>query len=64
MANNYYQDEYKSSNRNNNYEQDYGMDNKYNSYEPDYGTDYGMNSYDKQSYGKDSNSYDNSKIVI
>ena len=40
--------------------QQYGMDQqKYNSYESDYGMD---NSYDnKQSYGKDSNSYDKSK---
>ena len=38
--------------------QQYGMEQKYNSYEPDYG----MDSYDnKQSYGKDSNSYDKSK---
>ena len=39
--------------------QQYGMDQqKYNSYEPDYG----MDRYDdKQSYGKDSNSYDKSK---
>ena len=37
----------------------YGMDQKYNTYEPDYGM---HNSYDnKQSYGKDSNSYDKSK---
>ena len=43
--------------RYNNYEQDYGKDNQYNSYEPEYG----MDSYDKQSYGKDSNSYDKSK---
>jgi hypothetical protein len=35
------------------------MDQRYNSYEPDYGME---NSYDdKQSYGKDSNSYDKSK---
>ena len=39
--------------------QQYGMGQKYNTYEPDYGMD---NSYDnKQSYGKDSNSYDKSK---
>jgi hypothetical protein len=40
--------------------QQYGMDQqKYNSYEPDYGMD---SSYDnKQSYGKDSTSYDKSK---
>ena len=38
--------------------QQYGMDQKYNSYEPDYGID---SFDDKQSYGKDSNSYDKSK---
>ena len=38
-----------------------GMDQRYNSYQPEYG----MNSYDhKQSYGKDSNSYDKSKDNI
>ena len=43
--------------RYNPYEQDYGKDTQYNSYE----SEYGMDSYDKQSYGKDGNSYDKSK---